>query len=97
MILTEEQLQKAIEKFNGYTPDGLICPVCGNNKWNLSNLVYEIKEYEKEENVIGSKRVIPLISLTCKNCFNTLLFNAIKLGIIGKDEENNKDSDTSKE
>ena len=97
MKLTDEQLQIVIEKLQGFNPKGFICPVCGNHKWNLSNLIYEIKEFEKEEKNIGIKHVIPFISLSCKNCSNTLLFNAIRLGIIEKDIEKNNDSDTSRE
>lgn len=97
MKLTEEQLQIVIEKLKGFAPDGIICPVCGNKKWNLLNLVYELKEYEKEENLIGKKTVIPLISLLCKNCSNSLFFNAIRLGIIKNDFKENDNSDISKE
>ena len=49
MKLTDEQLQKIIDIINGYIPNGLSCPVCGKSHWNLSNLVMEVKEYEKDE------------------------------------------------
>ena len=57
----------------------------------------EVKEYEKDENLIGEKRVTPFITLTCKNCSNTLFFNAIRLGIIEKDSNKKDNTDTSKE
>lgn len=97
MELTDEQLQKIIDTITGYIPNGLSCPVCGKSHWNLSNLVMEVKEYEKDENLIGEKRVTPFITLTCKNCSNTLFFNAIRLGIIEKDSNKKDNTDTSKE
>lgn len=87
MKLTDEQLQKALQTIKGYIPNGLTCPVCGQTHWGLSDLVVEVKEYQKEENLIGNKYVTPLISLTCNNCSNTLFFNAIKLGIIEKEQK----------
>lgn len=95
MKLKDEQLQKILDTLNGYIPNGLTCPVCGQKHWGLSNLLVEVKEYEKEENLIGNKFVTPLISLTCNNCSNTLFFNAIKMGIVEKSSQKEEKTDTT--
>jgi hypothetical protein len=58
---------------------GKICPVCGTNGWNVEPQLAELRFLSVEAFVVGGP-VIPLVVITCNNCGNTVLINAIKAG-----------------
>ncbi|MFX0204102.1 MAG: hypothetical protein ACFFCW_49015 [Candidatus Hodarchaeota archaeon] len=58
-----------------------LCPICRNNNWNISQNPVELREFHGGGLVLGGP-IYPLISITCKNCGHTLLFNAITAGLL---------------
>jgi predicted nucleic-acid-binding Zn-ribbon protein len=58
-----------------------ICPICNNTQWSASESLAELRQFDKGNLVVGGK-VYPLLVLICKTCGYTLLFNAIKTGLV---------------
>ncbi len=58
------------------------CPLCGVGNWNVSEKVFEIREFNHGDMIIGAGPIIPLIPVTCSNCGNVVLVNAIIAGIV---------------
>ena len=53
------------------------CPVCGQQQtYDLAEQVYQLTEYPAVGRMGGSV-VAPVIPVTCRNCGNTLLVNAL--------------------
>jgi predicted RNA-binding Zn-ribbon protein involved in translation (DUF1610 family) len=58
------------------------CPMCGIIKWNVSDKLFELREYHGGDLVIGGQAsIIPLIPIICSNCGNTIFINAIVAGV----------------
>lgn len=62
-----------------------ICPLCGGNKWNVTDAVFFLPEFF-EDSVRFNARSIPVIPFTCTVCGNTLFVNAIIAGVLDKDD-----------
>ncbi len=62
--------------------EGRSCQMCGTGKWNVSDSIFELREYNQGNMVIGGGPIIPIVPVTCENCGNTILVNAIKAGLI---------------
>jgi hypothetical protein len=62
------------------------CPVCESNKWAISDKAAELREFSQGGFIVGGP-VYPLIVLTCGVCGHTLLFNAIKLGVVSAEPQ----------
>lgn len=57
------------------------CPMCGSTSWDVQGSVFQLIQFNEGAMVIGGP-VIPVIPVTCNNCGNTVLVNAIKAGIV---------------
>lgn len=64
------------------------CPMCGAETWRISDNTYELREFKKGALVAGGT-IVPLILITCSNCGNSVLVNAIVANIV-KPEEGDK-------
>lgn len=98
MRLTEEQIKIVIEKLSKTAPNGIICPVCGNKRWNVNNTISEVREFQNGSIILGgNSSLIPIINITCQNCAHTLFFNALQMGLINREGETiNDDKDGRK-
>ena len=56
---------------------GRSCPLCNSGNWNISDTVYELREFQEGNLVLGAGPILPLIPVTCNNCGNTVLVNAL--------------------
>ena len=93
MKLTDQQINSIISQLNTIAPNGFVCPVCGNQRWAINNIVTELREFENGNFIIGgSSAIVPHITLSCHTCAYTLFFNAIQLGIVSpnKNEQETK-------
>ena len=72
---------------------GRACPICGGGPWNVSDDVFEIRDYNNGNLVIGGGPIVPVIAVTCMNCGNTIFVNAILAGAI---KRNNGDDNNGK-
>ena len=63
---------------------GLNCPICGGGgPWNVPDKIFELREYNNGDIILGNGGpIIPLIPVTCMNCGNTILINAILSGVV---------------
>lgn len=76
MKLTDEQRQK----LNNFVQDKwkrpYACACCGANNWNLADEVYQLTSFAGGAMIIGGP-IVPLVPVTCNNCGNTVLVNAL--------------------
>jgi hypothetical protein len=84
--LTEEQMEKATQWFVERLGDEKGCPMCGNTKWHVGGFV----EIGQRLNLLSGGRAYPSVPLICINCGNTVLFNAVAMGLIGDAEPSGK-------
>lgn len=98
MKLTDIQANDVIQKLNQVSPSGFVCPVCGNKNWGINNIVTESREFQFGNFILGGdSALVPYITITCNNCAHTLFFNAIQLGIVNPNQENNNKPNTNGE
>jgi len=71
---------------------GRPCPLCGVGNWNVSESIFELREFTKEGFVIGGVPIVPVIPVTCGNCGNTVLVNAIISGALEPDKKEEGDA-----
>lgn len=63
------------------------CQLCGNDEWEITEKVFQLYEFDNK-GLLLKGAAYPVIPITCKNCGNTILVNAIKAGVIDKDADN---------
>jgi hypothetical protein len=84
MTLSAKQQNTALLRLAEVWKPPRQCPACGQEgQWTVGTIV-ELREYHQGLPVAGAP-VTPLLKTTCANCSLTLLFNAIKLGLIKAD------------
>lgn len=62
-----------------------LCPVSGHNDWTLANELVEVRPFSGGGFVVGGN-VYPHVMLTCSECGYTLLFSAVRMGLLKKEE-----------
>lgn len=62
------------------------CGCCKANNWSISDRVFQLAEFSPSGIVIGGP-VVPLAPVTCNNCGNTILLNAIIAGVVEQNKE----------
>lgn len=61
------------------------CPMCGQNKWGVSDKLMELREFHGGSMVIGgNSSVQPVIPVNCGNCGYTVLVNGLLAGVIDR-------------
>lgn len=63
----------------------ITCSVCGTKKWKLNPTLFEMRSFESGELLLSGVVLVPFVILGCEHCGNTLLFNAIKFGLVPAD------------
>jgi len=86
MHLSQEQTNEFMDWLNSKWEGLKKCPVCGQNSWNVSDRVFEMREFHGGSMVVGGI-LQPVIPVTCSNCGNTLYFNAMQAGIVKPQEK----------
>lgn len=69
---TENLLKHLNEKWHGAQ-----CPLCQSGNWNISDNVFELRQFNEGNLIMGNVPIVPVIPVTCSNCGNTVLVNAI--------------------
>ena len=82
MHLNDEQQNKILEHLNKALKKPLRCPVCEDANWGITDEIFEIRGFYEGDKQIGSVPTTPIITVTCENCGNVLLFNASIVGIL---------------
>lgn len=82
MKLTKDQREKIDSFIKNKWALPPTCPICHKNSWNISPEVFELRSFQGGSMVIGGKSgIMPLIPVTCNECGNTILFNALIAGL----------------
>ena len=98
MKLTKEQTSKLLSQLNDWRKSAKPCVICGQSSWAVNDTIFELREFNEGNLVIGGKcAIMPLVPVTCNNCGNTLFFNAIKLGVVIPPESKVDEDVNSKE
>lgn len=63
------------------------CPMCGQGNWTVQDKVFELREFHDGAMVIGGSALVPIVPVTCANCGNTVLINAIFSKIVSAAEK----------
>ena len=60
------------------------CQICGEHTWNVSDKIYELREFNDGDIVIGGPggAVFPVIPVVCKKCGNTIFINAVSTKLL---------------
>ncbi|MBA7695435.1 hypothetical protein ES703_104063 [subsurface metagenome] len=90
MKLNKSQRDKLLKYLDEKWPTRK-CTICGHSSWQIQDSVWEIREFQGGGMVIGGGSLIPVISIMCTYCGNTLLFNALHSGIIEGGKKQKKD------
>ena len=64
--------------------NGRGCPMCGVGSWIVSDKVFELREFNNGDLVVGGCPIIPIVTVTCSNCGNTVLINPLALGVLSE-------------
>jgi hypothetical protein len=58
------------------------CPMCQKGPWSVGTNTFQLTEFHDGAVIIGSGPLVPVIPVTCVNCGNTVLVNALLTGSI---------------
>lgn len=64
------------------------CPMCGNKSFQVADKVFELREFAGGDFLVGGGPLIPIIPVTCENCGNTIMINAVKINLIKPQSQN---------
>ena len=73
--------------------EGRPCPLCGIGNWNISDSVFELRKFHGGNLVISGGPVVPIVPVTCSNCGNTIMVNALLSGAVEKPEKEEGQND----
>ena len=82
MKLDDEQIKTVLSWINDRWKTHE-CPVCSAQNWVISETVFEMREFNPKEFVVGAP-VSPLVVLVCNNCGYSMAFNALKIGVVAQ-------------
>lgn len=83
MKLSPEQVKKVIQHLSKNAPNGIKCPVCGETHWLINDTIFQTIEYTGSTIKIGGgTALVPLVMIACGTCHHTMLFNAMRLGLL---------------
>ena len=81
MKIPDDKKEMLIKEINGYGFGTKICQVCGKSNWSIDEHIFQLSEFH-EGKILAPGVVIPLVSISCGNCGNTITMSAIKLGVV---------------
>jgi hypothetical protein len=85
-VKSEEIIKHLTEKWKGRS-----CPMCGTGNWNVQEKVFELREFNNGGMVVGGNMpIIPVVPVTCDNCGNSVMVNAIIAGAVSSDNKEEK-------
>jgi hypothetical protein len=78
--------EKVAKWINTYWTGPKKCPICQDQKWVLLDNVWELRKYQDGTLVVGGP-VLPVVVMMCNVCGHSILFNAIAIGALEKENE----------
>lgn len=73
---------EAVIKFLESKWKGSTCPLCKTGNWLIQNHVYELRRFFFGNLNLNEGPIVPVVTVSCNNCGNTILVNAITAGAI---------------
>lgn len=60
------------------------CPMCENNKWEVSESCFGLAGFDKDNLIYGGENcpLMPMIALICNNCGNIIFINPLSVGLL---------------
>ena len=77
--MSDIDTKKVLEHLNKVHGTSKVCKFCGANDWAVIGKVFELREFR---NQVAGSPVIPVVPVTCNQCGNLLLFNAIAAKLV---------------
>lgn len=71
------------------------CPICGNVHWGIDNRIVTPLNVDENKSINIGGRFNPLVPITCDTCGYTIFINALKLGALTMDNEENENGDSN--
>jgi len=84
MKLTKEQQKKLMKHFDTFWKNRK-CEICGNDDWIIDESIFEMREFHGATTILGKGFIKAFVTVSCKNCANTKLFNAVNIGLISSE------------
>lgn len=82
------RIQKTEEWLNKNWPMAKNCPICKRNEWATFGTIHELHEFQGPDFVPDApKAVFPVVPVVCGHCGYTLIFSALKLGLIKRSKK----------
>ncbi len=83
MRLDESQQRRLVQKLNELFMPPQECCVCKNTSWSVSDVIWELREFQGGSLVIGGDtKLLPVVAMSCNKCGYTVFLNAMLLGVI---------------
>jgi len=67
------------------------CLYCWEDDRNVTDRVFELKEFMSWYKQINWQKTYPVIPVTCKNCWNTVMINAIMANLFSNNKDGKKE------
>lgn len=97
MDLTDDQLREVVRRVSEWEETVGTCLICGESNWSIVPKLFQLTEYHGGDVVIGGGAVIPVVPVSCAHCGNMHLLNAIRLGLVERDTEEQEESSEEEE
>ena len=68
---------------------GKACPMCGVWNWTVTSGIFELREFNDGNFIIGNTPIFPVVPIMCDNCWNTILISALKSDLISQQSISN--------
>jgi hypothetical protein len=81
MTLTTEQREKLVAFVKAKWKPPIQCNCCKENNWDIAHEVFQIIQFTPGGIALGGP-IVPLAPVTCTNCGNTILINALVADIV---------------
>lgn len=75
---------------------GPVCPLCGNSNWTAADTVFQAIEFDYKGVMLGGASM-PIVPITCTQCGNTHMINALVAGIIDREVPDERQTETNAE
>lgn len=85
--LTDVDGEKVLQYIKSRTKGDIVCTICKNKDWLVNPYLFKVSEYQPES---LSRQIMPLVSITCSHCGNTLFVNAFDAGVAEKESIKDK-------
>jgi hypothetical protein len=84
MRLNQEQVERLRQHLQQRLRGG--CNACGNPNWQFDDVIFELRQFVGG-GISADSLIKPLIAITCTNCGNVMLMNAIAAGVLRVEQQ----------